>query len=79
MWQACDPTMNASVMPVMPVMIDFSGARCERSVHGLSAMSRGELEAFLEATARASASVLLVRPRRPKPEKVRRGRRLWWL
>jgi hypothetical protein len=60
-------------------MIDFSGERCERNVHGLSSMSRGELEAFLEATARASASVLLVQPRRPKPEKARnKRRRLWW-
>jgi hypothetical protein len=55
-----------------PVMIDLSADRCAKSVHCLSTMTRGELEAFLAATARASASVVLVRPRRPKPEKVRR-------
>lgn len=55
-----------------PVMIDFSGERCARSVHGLSTMSRTQLETHLEATARASASVVLVRPRRPKPERTPR-------
>jgi len=60
-------------------MIDLSGERCARSVHGLSSMTRGQLEAFLEATARASASVVVVRARRPKPEKVRRaGWRARW-
>lgn len=58
-----------------PVMIDFSGERCARSVHGLSSMSRSELESHLESTARASASVVLVRARRPKPEKIPRTRR----
>ena len=56
------------------VMIDFSGERCARSVHGLSAMTRRELESFLETTARASASVVVVRARRPKPAKMVRWR-----
>lgn len=58
-----------------PVMIDFSGERCARSVYGLEAMTRSELENHLESTARASASVVLVRPRRPKPEKTPRWQR----
>lgn len=61
-----------------PVMIDLSGERCARSVRGLSAMTRSELEAFLQATARASACVIPARTRRPKPEKVRRTWRPSW-
>jgi hypothetical protein len=61
-----------------PLMIDLSGERCAESVRGLSAMKRGELEAFLQATARASASVIVERARRPKPEKVRRSWRRGW-
>jgi hypothetical protein len=58
-----------------PVMIDFSGERCAERVRLLSSMTRSELEAFLETTARASASVLLVRGPRPAREKVPRTRR----
>lgn len=61
-----------------PLMFDLSGERCARSVHGLSSMKRSELEAFLEATARASASVIVERAKRPKPEKVRRSWRRGW-
>ena len=59
---------------VDPVMIDFSGERCAASVRKLSAMSRPELEAHLQSTARASASILMVRLR-PKAEKIPRTRR----
>jgi hypothetical protein len=61
-----------------PLMIDLSGERCARSVRALSTMTRGELEAFLTSTARASASVIVARARRPKPAKVRRGWRPSW-
>jgi hypothetical protein len=61
-----------------PLMIDLSGERCANSVRGLSAMTRAELEAFLQATARASASVVPARARRPKPAKVARSWRLSW-
>jgi hypothetical protein len=66
-------TMGYPLNPT--VTLDFSGERCARSVQGLSSMTRGQLEAFLQETALASASVILVRPRRPKPEKIRRDRR----
>ena len=64
-----------------PVMIDFSGERCAKSVQSLSTMSRPELEAHLESTARASASIVVVRlrqkaaslPRTPR-HKLRRDR-----
>ena len=61
-----------------PVMIDLSAERCAQSVRGLSAMTRSELEAFLQSTARASASVVPARARRPKPAKVRRTWRASW-
>jgi hypothetical protein len=61
-----------------PVMIDLSGERCAQSVRGLSAMTRSELEAFLQSTAQASASVVPARARRPKPAKVRRTWRPSW-
>jgi hypothetical protein len=61
-----------------PPMIDLSAERCANSVRGLSAMSRIELEAFLQSTARASGSVVPARARRPKPEKVRRTWRPSW-
>jgi len=62
-----------------PLIIDLSGERCAESVRGLDLrMKRGELEAFLQATARASASVIVERARRPKPEKVRRSWRRGW-
>jgi hypothetical protein len=65
--------MSLSVMRLeAPVMLDFSGDRCARSVHGLSTLTRGQLEAFLRATARASAEVVVVAARRAKPERVRR-------
>jgi hypothetical protein len=51
-----------------PPMIDFSGERCAASVRSLSTMSRPQLEAHLESTARASASIVMVRLR-PKAEK----------
>jgi hypothetical protein len=63
-----------------PVMIDLSAERCEQSVRGLSSMARmtrSELEASLMATARASASVVPARARRPKPAKARRWRASW--
>jgi hypothetical protein len=69
-------TMAYDLAP--PVMIDFSGERCAESVRGLSMLSRGQLEAFLERTARASASVVLVKTKRPKPEKPRRRWRDHW-
>jgi hypothetical protein len=59
-------------------MIDLSGERCAKSVRALSTMTRSELEAFLESTARASASAVAARARRPKPEKVRRSWRPSW-
>jgi hypothetical protein len=59
---------------VDPVMIDFSGERCAASVRSLSSMTRGQLEAHLESTARASASIVMVRLR-PKADKVPRTRR----
>ena len=61
-------TLGKGLVP--PLMIDLSAERCARSVHSLSAFSalaRRELEAFLEATARASASVVVVRAKRPCP------------
>lgn len=61
-----------------PLMIDLSGERCASSVRGLSTMTRAELEAFLEATARASASVVPARAPRPKPVKLRRSWRPSW-
>lgn len=71
---ASDSTMMGFQIAPPPVMIDFSGERCARSVRELSTMSRGQLEAFLEETARASASVILVKTKRPKPEKPQRRR-----
>lgn len=59
---------------VDPPMIDFSGERCAASVRALSSMSRGQLEAHLEATARATASIVMVRLR-SKAEKAPRTRR----
>jgi hypothetical protein len=41
---------------------DNFSALCERNVQSLSAMTRDELEGFLESTARASAHVRLVQP-----------------
>ena len=61
-----------------PLMFDLSGERCAKSVRRLSAMTRTELEAFLQSTARASASVVPARARRPKPAKVRRTWRASW-
>lgn len=60
------------------VMIDSSGEHCASSVRRLSTMTRSELHAFLEATARASAAVVPERARRPKPAKVRRNWRPSW-
>jgi hypothetical protein len=60
------------------VMIDLSGERCANSVRGLSSMTRSELEAFLQSTARASASVVPARAPRPKAAKVRRTWRPSW-
>jgi len=60
------------------LMFDLSAERCARSVRDLSTMTRAELEAFLVATARASASVVPERARRPKPPKVRRTWRRSW-
>ena len=68
--------MMGYVLP--PVMLDFSGERCASSVRGLSAMTRGELEAFLQATARASGAVVPARAPRPKPTKVGRAWRPSW-
>jgi hypothetical protein len=59
-------------------MFDLSAERCAKSVRGLSTMTRTELEAFLEATARASAAVVPARARRPKPAKVGRTWRPSW-
>lgn len=59
---------------VDPVIIDFSGPRCEKSVRALSSMTRPQLEAHLETTAKASASIVMVRLR-PKAEKLPRTRR----
>lgn len=61
-----------------PVMLDFSGEHCASNVRRLSTMSRPELEAFLEATARASARVVPARASRPKPAKIRRSPRASW-
>lgn len=61
-----------------PLMIDCSGERCASNVRGLSAMTRGELEAFLQATARASGAVVPARARRPKPAAVGRTWRPSW-
>jgi hypothetical protein len=61
-----------------PVMIDLSGERCAASVRSLSSMTRSELESFLQSTARASASVVPARARRPKPAKVARTWRRSW-
>ncbi len=61
-----------------PLMFDLSGERCAKSVRRLSAMTRSELEAFLHSTARASASVVPARARRPKPAKIRRTWRASW-
>jgi hypothetical protein len=58
-----------------PLMIDLSAERCAQSVRRLAAMTRREVEVFLEATARASALVVPVRARRPKPTKYSRWRR----
>lgn len=58
-----------------PLMIDFSGERCAKNVQQLSSMTRREIEAHLETTARACAAIVLVRAPRPKPEKVPRTRR----
>lgn len=58
------------------VTIDFSGVLCAESVRSLSTMSREQLEAFLESTARASATAFVLRPR-TKPEKPRGGKRRW--
>jgi len=54
------------------VMIDVSGERCSQSVRALATMSRRELDAFLEATARASGAVILQRAARQKAPPVRR-------
>lgn len=51
---------------VLPIHIDVSAERCSRSVRALATMTRVELVAHLEATARASASVLVARATRPK-------------
>jgi len=59
---------------VDPVMIDFSGERCAASVRSLSGMSRPQLEAHLASTAKASASIVMVRLR-PRVEKIPRTRR----
>jgi hypothetical protein len=61
-----------------PLMFDLSAERCARSVRELSTMSRAELEVFLAATARASASVVPARAPRAKPAKVRRTWRASW-
>jgi hypothetical protein len=65
----------------LPLFFDLSAERCARSVRDLSnmaRMSRAELEVFLAETARASASVVPARARRPKPAKVRRTWRPSW-
>jgi hypothetical protein len=64
--------------PILGPAFDLSAERCARSVRDLSTMTRAELEAFLVATARASASVVPERARRPKPPKVRRTWRPSW-
>jgi hypothetical protein len=55
-----------------PVMIDASAERCSQSVRALASMSRRELDAFLEATARASGAVIVARTMRPKAKAIRR-------
>jgi hypothetical protein len=55
-----------------PVMIDASAERCSQSVRALASMSRRELDAFLEATARASGAVVVARTMRPKAKAFRR-------
>lgn len=59
---------------VDPVMIDFSGERCAKSVRALSSMTRPQLEAHLQSTALASAGIVMVRLR-SKVEKAPRTRR----
>jgi hypothetical protein len=59
---------------VDPVIIDFSGERCAAAVRSLSSMTRPQIEAHLESTARASASIVMVRLR-AKAEKAPRTRR----
>lgn len=76
MWHA--PACMFGHALTYPLMFDLSGERCAKSVRGLSTMTRSELEAFLQSTARASASVVPARARRPKPEKVRRTWRASW-
>jgi hypothetical protein len=68
----------ATAFGLAPLMFDLSADRCARSVRELSTLSRAELEAFLAATARASAAVVPARARRPKPAKVRRTWRASW-
>jgi hypothetical protein len=68
-------TFGRMLGPPPPLMLDFSGERCARSVLALATMTRNQLEMHLEQTAQASASVLVVRARRPKPEKIPRNRR----
>ena len=53
-------------------MIDLSAERCARSVRALASMSRRELEAFLEATARASGAVVVARTTRARGTAVPR-------
>ena len=76
MWHVSACMIGHGTTP--PLMFDLSGERCAKSVRGLSSMTRSELEAFLQSTARASASVVPARARRPKPEKVRRTWRPSW-
>jgi len=65
--------MAASMSHLHPrVMIDVSGERCSQSVRALASMSRRELDAFLEATARASGAVVVQRAMRPKALPIRR-------
>jgi hypothetical protein len=54
------------------LMIDLSAERCSRSVRALASMSRSQLDAFLEATARASGAVLVARAARPQAKAIRR-------
>jgi len=72
--------MTSAVMATAAacVMLDASGEPCARSVQRLSSMTRAELAAFLEATARASACVVPARAARPKPPKMKRSPRASW-
>jgi hypothetical protein len=55
-----------------PFMSYASPERSSHSVRALASMSRRELDAFLEATARASGAVVVARTMRPKAKAFRR-------